>query len=81
MDSYLTTATRLLAETQIQLEAEGFPPTLVARGLERAQSSAQAKARPISPAIYGQAFLDLLVDELKGVREWMQRVRSASRRG
>jgi len=69
----LTTATRLLADMQFQLEAESYPPTLVRVALERARGTAAQKARPIRASSYDDAFIDLLVEELKGVRDWLDR--------
>jgi len=69
----LSSVTRLISSMQLQLEGEGYPAALVSRGLERARGSAEAKARPVRPEAYGAAFQDILVDELKGVRDWLDR--------
>ena len=69
----LEAATRMIAATQLELEAKGYAPSLVRVGLERARGSAQYKAQPISAAIQGQAFLDLLRHELVKVEDWIQR--------
>ena len=69
----LDTATRILADLQMQLEHEGYAGPLVTAGLERARSSAAKKAAPIRPEVYNAAFLDLLVAELRGVRSWLKR--------
>jgi hypothetical protein len=58
---------------QLQLETEGYPSGLVSVGLERARGMAAQKARPVRPSAYDAAFSDILIDELKGVRDWMDR--------
>ena len=71
--SVLEAATRMIAATQLELETKGFAPSLVRAAIERARGVAQYKAQPISAAIQGQAFLDLLRDELTKAEDWVQR--------
>jgi len=60
-----------MMSSQLELEAKGYPPRLVANGIERARASAEIKSAPISPTIRGQAFYDLLQAEMLGVEAWM----------
>lgn len=61
----------ILTMTQLQLEHAGYPPGLVQHAIDRARGMAEYKARPIRETIRGQAYLDILVDELAGAEKWM----------
>lgn len=69
----LETATRMIAATQFELEAKGYPPSLASMAVERARGIAQYKSEPISPEIRGRAFLDLLGHELRKTEDWTLR--------
>jgi len=69
----LPVITRLLYDTQLQLEAEGYHPPLVRAGIDRARGMAASNARGIRPERYGAAFVDLLAFELARVKDWLDR--------
>jgi len=70
-DVLLSTASRLLLHTQLQLEAEGYSRDLVSAGIKRARKTAEFRAKPIRADIYDTAYLDILAHELHGVKEWV----------
>ncbi len=70
--------TRLLSDTQLQLEAAGYPTNLVSIGIERARGMATSKARGIRPELYPYAFQDILTLELANVKDWVERTLSAA---
>jgi len=71
--SVLPAVTRMLSDTQLQLEATGYPAGLVRMGIERARGMAASKAQGIRPELYGSAFQDILALELSTVENWLVR--------
>lgn len=68
--SLLEEATRCLSLTQLELEAKGYPPGIARAAVMRARGIAEYKTRDISPSIREQAFLDILVAELRKAETW-----------
>ena len=50
-----------------------YPEAVASASVTRAWEAARRKARPIRPAVQGEAFYDLLTDELTQVDGWCQR--------
>lgn len=64
-------AIALCAQTRMQYELAGFPPTVVQAAIKRAMRTAEEKARPISDDIRDRAYLDLLAHELANIKPWL----------
>lgn len=72
-DSLLLRATQLMAATELELQAKGYPVALVEISISRAQGAAQQKAAVISQSIRNQAYYDLLKAELAKAENWLVR--------
>jgi len=69
----LPAVTRMLSDTQLQLEAAGYGASIVRMGIERARGTAASKAQGIRPELYASAFQDILAHELSHVESWIVR--------
>lgn len=77
--SGLSDISGIIAATQLQLVAEGYPPGLVSMGIERARGMATSKARGIRDEVYELAYRDMLIYELSTVKDWVERTWAAAR--
>ena len=66
-------AVALLASAELELQAKGYPPSLIRAALARARGTAEYMAERLSEHIREQGFVDLLTREITKAEDWLVR--------